>query len=152
MFVNTFEVGHKIEEDLDGILNLRISEIQDKYDYKYESIAKCDDLFDATNLQIESIGSQLELNINLAKELIKKLEEQQPAEDPTDEQEKDYLNLISDKIEEAHAHLKDLEDMQTEINEQGDEIIDFVELLNDIGDKVIKQPEIDQILESIQKI
>ena len=46
--------------------------------------------------------------------------------------------MISDKIEEAHAHLKDLEDMQTEINEQGDEIIDFVELLNDIGDKVIK--------------
>ena len=75
LVVNAFEVGHQIEENLDGIINLRISEIQDKYDYKYESIAKCDDLFDATNLQIESIGSQLELNINLAKELIKKLEE-----------------------------------------------------------------------------
>ena len=55
-------------------MNITINQIQDKFDCKKESITKCDDLFDNSNMQIDTIKNSLVKHLEITKDIVKKLE------------------------------------------------------------------------------
>ena len=88
-------------------MNITINQIQDKFDCKKESITKCDDLFDNSNMQIDAIKNSLVKHLEITKDIVKKLELSLPSENSTTDSEanQSFWKAISAKHEEVHNHL-----------------------------------------------
>lgn len=139
---------------LDMLLDPTVQDIKDKYDDKNQAIDECDELFDKANLQIERLDNVLDRQLTNLGDIIGRLDSVNPINNPTPSGKENsaFLNEIQDKLDLANNLRDELEKMQEKLSATRDKMINHVQPLNDLNEREVTRPEIEEILKSLDSI
>ena len=137
----------QIEEKLNSLLEPVIPEVREKYDGKNALIDECDELFDDCEQQVKRLEKSIGESLKKADEVIAKLDHASPLAHPSSAKQNnaEFLNQISAKLDKAFEVRTQIEAAKARLNSAKDELQEDIEPLNQLGDREVRQPEIERV-------
>ena len=144
----------QIDERLNTILEPVIPELDAKYEEKNKLIDECDDLFDACEEKLKSIDAGLNDQLSKIENALEKLADASPISNPSslERDNANFIKNISELTDRGNKLREKLENLQQNMQEQKDMLMDIIQPLNELGDREVKTPEIEKILEQLKVI
>lgn len=146
--------AEQIDERLNNVLDPTIPELDAKYEEKNALIDECDDLFDLCEDKLKSIDANLNDQLAKVEAALEKLQDAGPINNPSSSERdnKDFLKKVQALIDQGEKLRGQLEDIQQDMQESKDRLMDVIQPLNELGDREVKTPEVQQILEKLKEI
>jgi predicted nucleic acid-binding Zn-ribbon protein len=141
--------AEQIDERLNLILNPTIPELEAKYEEKNALIDECDEKFDGCEAKIKTVEAGLIEAIAKVADALAKIEDASPLNYPSSKEtpNKDFIEGISKLNNKGHDLQNRLEGLQEQTGELKDKLMDVIQPLNELGDREVKTPEIQKILD-----
>mmetsp|Transcript_21886 Transcript_21886/g.33965 ORF Transcript_21886/g.33965 Transcript_21886/m.33965 type:complete len:500 (-) Transcript_21886:2632-4131(-) len=148
------DFAQDISDRLDNIHEPTIQDLKDKYNEKNQLIDECDDLFDKANEKINTLDNQIGQQLDKVEDILTRLETVNPLENPSpsDKDNKEFLELVQAKVAEGNELRDDLEKKRENLSNTRDKLINHVQPLNELGEREVKKPEIEEILKGLDTI
>lgn len=146
------EYAEQIQARIDGLTEPLISELRAKYQHKNKTIDECDDLFDKCQKAIDDNTKKADDCMKEVLDVIDKLEAVSPLTHPSsytsigNQKKQAFMKKVQEKLDKAHKLRDRTEAVKNQLVAASDDLNFLVEPLNQIGEREVKQPEIDQVL------
>lgn len=144
----------QIEEKLKALLEPVMPEIREKYDDKNALIDECDELFDDCEQQVKQLEKSIGESLKKADEIIAKLDHASPLAHPSSAKQNnaEFLNQISGRLDKAFEARTQVEAAKARLNSAKDELQEDIEPLNQLGDREVRQPEIERVKAALRQV
>ena len=141
-----------VNQKLDSI-DPELDAIRDKFNDKNKAIDEADELFDRAQNQLEKLDNVLDDQLQKINDVIAKLDVVNPINNPsTDATNAEFIEEVSQRLDKANEIRANLEKMKDKISGTRDDLIDVVQPLNELGDREVKQKDIDDCLERLANL
>jgi hypothetical protein len=146
--------AEQIDERLNNILEPTIPELIAKYEEKNGLIDECDDLFDVCEDKLKNIDTNLNEQLTKVESAIEKLNDAGPINNPSssDRDNKAFVKKVQELTEQGEKLRTDLEGIQQDMQDAKDRLMEVIQPLNELGDREVKTPEVQKILEKLKGI
>lgn len=134
------------------IIDPRIPETVEKFTEKNNFIDDCDELFDANEAKVNKLEELLKTKIGECDALIQKVTNVSPLEQPGIEGKASerFVKIVSDNMDKAQGLLQEYRDCQASLVKLQDKLMDDIQPLNELGEREVKTPEIEAIMEKMK--